>query len=243
MNNRAPFRGWQWIASLLIAAGTAVSAQSPGLDWPQYFGPERNGTADFTIDDRAALIEVWRRPFAYGTAGVTVANGRLFTLGSDGTDDYLFALDAASGKDLWRTGLGTTHADATNGPASTPVAVNDLVIAIGSSCRITAVRASDGGSVWQRSLGDDYKSRFAARGGCGMSPIVSGTSVIVSTGAQEGTRLVALDSTSGKEVWAAKDVPMSLNGAQGIANFDGVRQVLYHHAKPPGVSGVSGVRR
>lgn len=232
----------KWIAVWLLG-GTVALAQPSSQGWPQFLGPHRNGTIDYEIGPRAKLVEGWRRSIPAGAAGITAAAGRLFTLGSDGTEDLLFALDGATGKELWRARLGNTHNDAIeNGPGSTPAVAGDLVIAVSSGCRVTAVRTPDGQIVWQRSLAEAYKSRFAARGGCSMSPAVEGSLVIVPTGASAGARLVALDVASGKETWASSTLPNSLNAAPGLASFGGVRQVLYHHAKPPGLSGVTGVR-
>jgi outer membrane protein assembly factor BamB len=169
--------------------------------------------------------------------------GRLYTLGSDGTDDVLFAFDAATGKELWRASAGPTHANALeNGPGSTPALASGLAIAVSSSCRLAAFRTADGSVAWQHSLADQYKSRFAARGGCAMSPVVSDSVAIVPTGAADGVRLAAFDVRSGKEMWTAAALPSSLNGAPGFTEASGVRQVLYHHAKPPGRSGLTAVR-
>ena len=232
----------RWAAIVLLGC-TVASAQPSPQGWPQFLGPNRNGAVDYDIGARAKLVEGWRQSLPSGGAGITVAGGRLYTLGSDGTQDLLLSLDAASGKELWRAALGNTHNDAIeNGPGSTPAVAGDLVIAVASACRVAAVRASDGQQVWQRSLVEDYKSRFASRGGCSMSPAVEGGLVILPTGASSGARLVALDVASGKEAWASSTLPNSLNGAPGLARLGGVRQVLYHHAKPPGLSGVSGVR-
>jgi outer membrane protein assembly factor BamB len=233
----------KWIAVGLLGS-TVAFAQPASQGWPQFLGPQRNGAVDYDIGARAKLVESWRRPVPSGASGITVAGGRAYTLGSDGTQDLLFALDAATGKELWRVPLGDTHSDALeNGPGSTPALAGDLAIAVASSCRVAAVRTSDGQIVWQRSLAEDYKSRFAARGGCAMSPAVEGNLVILPTGASAGgVRLVALDAKSGKEAWASSTLPSSLNAGPGMATLGGIRQVLYHHAKPPGLSGVSGVR-
>lgn len=232
----------RWAAVALLGCAV-VSAQPSSQGWPQFLGPNRNGAVDYDIGARAKLVEGWRHALPAGGAGITVAGGRLYTLGSDGTQDLLLAFDAATGKELWRAPLGATHNDALeNGPGSTPAVVGSAVIAVGSACRVTAVRTSDGQPVWQRNLAEDYKSRFAARGGCAMSPAVEGSLVILPTGASAGARLVALDAATGKEAWASSTLPNSLNAGPGLATLGGVRQVLYHHAKPPGLSGISGVR-
>ncbi len=231
-----------WIAIGLVTA-SVVFAQPSSQGWPQFLGPQRNGAVDYDIGPRAKLVESWRRQIPSGASGIVVAGGRLYTLGSDGTEDLLLALDEATGKELWRASLGNTHNDAMeNGPGSTPAVAGDVVIAVGSACRVTAVRTADGQVAWQRSLAEDYKSRFAGRGGCSMSPAVEGNLVILPTGAPAGARLVAFEAATGKEAWHSSTLPGSLNSAPGLASFGGVRQVLYHHAKPPGLSGISSVR-
>jgi hypothetical protein len=126
-------------------------------------------------------------------------------------------------------------------PGSTPAIVAKVVIAVSSACVVHSIDAPSGKPVWQRNMAEEYKSRFASRGGCATSPLIVGDRVIVPTGAAAGARLVALDSASGKTLWAADSLLNSLNGSAGYAQLGDARTVLYHHAKPPGTSGLSGV--
>jgi outer membrane protein assembly factor BamB len=65
--------------------------------------------------------------------------------------------------------------------------------------------------------------------------------VLVPTGAVDGDRFVALDVATGQRVWSS-DVPRSINPASvALREANGVMQILYHHAKPPGQSGMSAV--
>lgn len=227
-----------WLALL---GAVAASAQRAG-EWPQYLGPSRDGAAaPFTMPAAPKLVEAWRSPLPSGGAGIAVGGGRAFTLGSDGERDYLFALEAASGKEVWRAALGSTHADAADGPGSTPAIAGDLVMAVGSSCGVHAFTRADGRPIWQKDLAASYKSRFAARGGCSMSPLVAGDLVVLPTGAAaEPDRLVALRAASGEQAWSAK-VERSTNASPGLRDAPGVHQVVYHHVKPPSLSGVAGV--
>jgi outer membrane protein assembly factor BamB len=95
--------------------------------------------------------------------------------------------------------------------------------------------------VWKRDFAEEYKSRFAAQGTCNMSPLVASGRVIVPTGAREGVRIAAFDAASGKPAWTAANVPNSLTGAPGLMDAGGAFRVLYHHAKPPGTSGISAI--
>jgi outer membrane protein assembly factor BamB len=232
----------RWIALALLSAAAVLLGQTSSSSWPQYLGPKRNGAVDLDITG-AKLTEAWRRPLPSGTAGIAAEGGRLYTLGTDGSNDLLFALDAATGKELWRATIAATHVSAMeNGPASTPAVAAGLIVAVGSSCGVAAFKVADGSIAWQHNLADPYNSRFAARGGCGLSPLIADKFVILTTGAAAGARLVAFDLASGKEIWNASTLPSSLNAGPGFAEAAGVRQVLYHHAKPPGVSGISVVR-
>jgi outer membrane protein assembly factor BamB len=106
---------------------------------------------------------------------------------------------------------------------------------------VVAADAASGAIRWRRDLAQDYKSRFAASPGCGMSPLAAGSRVIVPTGAREGARLVSFDAATGATQWAASALLNSLNGAPGFATIDGTPAVLYHSGKPPGIGGVSAV--
>ena len=226
------------VGLLAVAAGTA----QPGGGWPQYLGPSRDGTAaPFTMPAAPRLSVAWRTPILTGSASFIAVGGRAYTLGSDTEQDYVLALDAATGKELWRGALGPPHADAADGPGSTPALAGDAVIAVGSSCRVHALAAADGRPIWQKDLAAAYKTRFAARGGCSMSPLVTGDLVILPTGAAtDADRLVALDVRSGAQRWAAA-VERSTNASPGIWTLQGASQVVYHHLKPPSLSGLTGV--
>jgi outer membrane protein assembly factor BamB len=219
---------------------TSVASQSQ--DWPQYLGPNGNGTIETPISPTAKLAEAWRRPSGAGMSAITVSRGRAYTLFTDETDDVLVAIDAKTGKDVWTLKLGKTHADAQNGgPGSTPAIAGELVIVLGSSCRLVAANAADGKLAWDVDLASAYKSRFASRGGCSISPLVHGTTIVLPTGAPEGDRLVALDAASGKQVWSAKGVERSINTNPAYWQSASGPQILYHYVKAPGTSGIAAV--
>src|SRR5205807_2018195 len=88
---------------------------------------------------------------------------------------------------------------------------------------------SSGKVVWQRDLAHDYKllPTFFGQGG---TPLALGDKLIVSLGTADGKSVVAFDSTSGKELWAAKDawgssyaspVPATQHGRECVLAFQG----------------------
>jgi outer membrane protein assembly factor BamB len=229
------------VATIVCAAVLTLGAQQPPDAWPQFLGPHRNGHSSVSIAPHATLAVAWRAAVSGGNAGLAVAGGRVYTLGVEGESDFLFALDAASGREVWRAQLGPS---AGNGePGSTPAVVANVVIAVSTACVVHAVAAQSGKPVWQRNMVDEYKARFTASGraGCLTSPVIAGDRVVIPTGAPAGPRLVAFDAASGTPAWTADTLPNSLNGSAGYALVDGTRTILYHHAKPTGTSGVSAI--
>ena len=107
--------------SLALLAATPASA----LDWPQFRGAHRDGVSAETGLARAWSPEgprvVWRRPIGEGYSSISAVGDRLYTMDSDGTTEYVLALDAASGKELWRVPAGPKLNDSMgNGPRTTP---------------------------------------------------------------------------------------------------------------------------
>ena len=230
------------IAIASVALTAVVSAQSPSRDWPQYLGANRNGTASFEIPATATFAEAWRKPIGAAMSGISVAGGRALTLSSDGEDDYLVALDAATGRELWQFKIGRTHADAvTNGPGSTPAVGSNLAFVIGSSCRFVAVNTADGRLAWDVDFAATFKTRFAKRNSCFISPMLLGSVVVMPTGSAEADRLVAYEAQTGKQLWSAPGMELSLNTHPAYWEHNGAAQVLYHYVKPPGSSGLAGV--
>src|SRR6266702_4488015 len=104
-----------------VAALTAgVAGQNAASDWPQWRGPNRDGTLAVFAEPRSwpeRLTERWKVDVGTGyptpikmnpatarhgpgpKSTPTYANGRLFTLGISG---IVTAFDAATGKQLWQ---------------------------------------------------------------------------------------------------------------------------------------------
>jgi outer membrane protein assembly factor BamB len=242
------------LGTLLAAAAGAAAAQSPAPEWPQLFGPARNNVAVAPIAAGASLSVAWKKPMPPGGAGLVVRGERVYTLGTDNEEDVLFAFNAGTGEEVWRFPLSPTHADAvSNGPNSTPALAGDLIVTISSLCQLQAIDTQTRQVAWTQALGATYASRFAKRGGCGMSPLIAGGRVVIQTGAAQGAQLVAFDLASGKQVWTTPDLPSpgSLDPGwmeatpprpnDGGGANRGSGYVLYRHSKPAGGSGITAV--
>src|SRR5687768_16868157 len=92
--------------SLLVASITVLAGSRAVADWPQWRGPNRNG-----VSTETGLLAQWPQggpPLAWkatglgtGHSSVSVANGRIFTMGDGPDGSYVRAIDEKTGKPLW----------------------------------------------------------------------------------------------------------------------------------------------
>ena len=226
-------------AALLVAAQAVPATQSRSVGWPQHLGPTRNSVATTAIPASATLAVRWKKPMPSGSAGIVVADGRAYTLGSDGEQDVLVAFDGATGDEVWRHSLGPTHADVLMGPGSTPVISGPHIIALGTGCQMQAIDRQTRAVVWRLDFAERFKSPLVKRGGCNMSPLLAGDRLVFSTGAPDA-RLAAVDPTTGASLWTAAVLP-SYGGSPGILS-DGGGAILHHHVKQEtNTSGITAV--
>ena len=131
-------------ALLAAALVVATCGRGVGGDWPQLLGPDRNGQAapDERLADRWPVTGpgvVWRRSVGSGYAGVAVAAGKLLLFhrlpaaeaGAATDMEMVEAIDAATGKTLWRNGHPTRfrpQVGGGDGPLCVPVIHDGRVV-------------------------------------------------------------------------------------------------------------------
>ncbi|MEM9290995.1 MAG: PQQ-binding-like beta-propeller repeat protein [Acidobacteriota bacterium] len=217
-----------WALALLLAAGWILAIapqQSEAEDWPQWRGQERDGKAPST-----GLLQSWPEagpPLAWQAAGlgsgfssVSVADGKVFTLGDKEGSQHAFALEDGSGKLLWAKEIGPSWDDRYLGPRSTPTYSDGQVFVLSTEGDLYCLDAATGETHWQRNLPKDFGGHLMLAQGrvhwkFAESPLVDGDRVIVTPGANDAA-LVALDRKSGEEIWRTQ-LPQDL----GPAGLDG----------------------
>ncbi len=198
----------------------------PGGEWPQWRGPNRDGHSPTTGLPQRWLAgepkQLWRRPLGEGFSGIAVAGGRLFTQFAQDEDEFLVALDARDGREVWRSAMGKTLIDGNgNGPRATPAIAGGVVYALGSLGRLVAVAADDGRGIWQRDLVER-----PSRGYCS-SPLVEGGLLIVHGRPGDPAAVLAVDKATGETAWVAGEghpgyaspVAVTLGGKRQILSF------------------------
>jgi outer membrane protein assembly factor BamB len=213
-----------------------AAAASRG-DWPQWHGPKRDNVSTETGLSRQwgpnGPALAWQASgLGLGFSSLAITNGRIFTMGDHGAEQFIEALDAQTGKMLWKTKVGPSHEDEYGGPRSTPTVDGALLYAVGTEGDLVCLDVATGKDVWRRSLPKDFGGRMMSDWKFSESPLVDGDRVIVTPGAREAT-LVALDKKTGKEVWRTATPDLGPGGRDGaayssvvISNGAGVKQYV-----------------
>ncbi len=224
------------LAAALIPLFTA---QLSAADWPQWRGPLRTGFVPAGEPVPATLPTepkvVWRVPIGEGFASPVVSGGRVFYLDNQDAQETAHAAEAATGKELWRATIFSSHKDGFGiGPRCTPVADGDRVYFQSAKGELQCLGAADGKVVWRKNYVDDFgaiyigekgKAAGASRHGAAGAPIIDGGNLIAQVGSATGASIVAFDKLTGAVVWKAEN-DQTAYAAPFIATVAGVRQFL-----------------
>ena len=191
MPSFSSLRSFSALAALLaltassVLAGSVEDATSP--DWPQYRGPDRDGTVEATgLADAWPAdgpVERWRREIGSGFSTVSVRGDFAYTMDAVDDEEAVLALDAATGETKWRTIVGEPIAsEFGRGPRSTPTLAGDTLFTVSSQSNLVALDATTGEVRWQKDL-----TAFGPppRFGYSSSPLVHDGVVVVDVGTQD----------------------------------------------------------
>lgn len=188
------------------AAFGPASANDADL-WSQYRGPAALGeeATGLLPDGEFGLAVEWSRDLGAGYSGISISDGRLFTMFTRGDEDVIAAFDVTSGDEIWSRSLGPKydgHDGSTDGPLSTPTILDGMVYAVSARGQVLALDATSGNESWTFQL-DESNSTLPFYGYT-TSPLVTSDLVILATGGT-GRALTALDRGTGQPRWTAGD--------------------------------------
>jgi len=191
----------------LVAASTLLATVASASSWPQFRGPNSDGTwrgtTAFSTDPEFHLVQRWQVPIGSGYSGVAIADGKAFTLFSDGTNDVAAAFDTKTGKELWRYTIEETykgHDGSHDGPISTPAIANGTFFGLSASGRFVAVDADNGHEKWSVDLKKEFTSKPPYYGYATSPTVVDGVVVLEVGG--EKSAVAGFDPLTGKRLWS-----------------------------------------
>jgi outer membrane protein assembly factor BamB len=194
-------------------AGFLSMASAFGGDWAAWRGPYQNGVSLETGLTSSTKDVLWRVPYG-GHSTPVIVNGRLFAINLSGKgvteQEQVFALDAATGKDLWHYKFNCFHTDVPNsrvGWASVAVDPGTGNVYANGVQGLVLCLDRDGKLLWSKSTTELY-GRVTGYGGRTYTPIIDEDRVIVAFNnssygphAVGAHRFLALDKKTGEILW------------------------------------------
>jgi len=180
--------------------GSAVWLQA--ADWPNWRGPDYNGISQetdwFEKWGSSGPKRLWNASVGTGFATVSVADGRVFTMGHKSNRDTVYALEEATGDILWRHSYSEALGDGLydGGPNTTPTVDSEYVYTLSKTGKAFCLEVSTGDEVWNKDLKKLY-SVTTPNWGFASSPLIHGDKVVYNV----GSRGIALNKKTGSLKW------------------------------------------
>jgi outer membrane protein assembly factor BamB len=207
LEDRPMFVSRALVLTALAAALFFSPVTNHASDWPQWRGPNLDGTVEAggVFDaDNVGLEIAWSRDLGPAYSGISIVGERAVTTFSDGESDWVVALKVDDGAEIWRYRIDAVykgHDGSDDGPISMPAVEGDVVYALGARGQLFALSLADGSELWRVSL--EEMGAPAPRYGFTTSPLVVGDVLFVETGAKEGRCYCGFDKKTGEVLWSS----------------------------------------
>jgi outer membrane protein assembly factor BamB len=178
-------------------------------DWPQWRGPQRNGTST-----ESGLLKQWPKggpkllwqvnDIGDGYSTPAVVGTRIYLMSNRGMEnEFVQALSTKDGKPVWTTRVGNVGNPNQNPPyakaRSTPTVDGDFVYALGSDGDLACLEARSGKIRWQKNIRQEFGGQ-PGEWAYAESPLVDGDLVVVTPGGAQAT-MAALNKKTGAVIW------------------------------------------
>ena len=193
------------LRTLAIFIASTVTLRA--ADWPEFLGPNRDGTSPETgLVDRfpdGGLRIIWQKDIGTGYGAPSVRDGVLVLHHRAGGEEIVEALDAVTGEAKWQHKYPSSYQDPfgyNNGPRCSPVLTADHCFTLGAEGALICLDVKTGKPVWSRATQKEFDVPEAFFG-VGSSPVLEDGKLIVQVGGQPDSNIVAFDAVSGKTLW------------------------------------------
>ena len=204
------------VCALLFAIAALALAQVVAADdWPQWRGPDRDGTAaniELPATLPGDLTQLWQVEVGTGHSSPLIVGDHVYIHARQDNHEVTQALELKTGKTLWshKTAISYRRNPAAlshgKGPKSTPVVSGNTLCTLAITARVTCYDRTNGKVRFQK----DFEDRFDRAWpdfGTAMSPAVLNGKLILQVGGMKQGAVLALDPETGKELWAFNEEP------------------------------------
>jgi outer membrane protein assembly factor BamB len=207
-----------------------LPAEATAVGWPRWRGPNNDGISmgpALTQWPEGGPAKVWsNEDVGLGYSSYAITGGLLYTMGARDVNEFVIAVDTATGKEKWATEVGALLKNNWgDGPRGTPAVDGNKVYAITGKGVLSCLDATTGALVWKTDMVKDLGGRVPGWGYT-ESPLVEGNMVICTPGGGQGT-VAAFDKATGTKAWQSEGWSDSAHYSSAIVvTHNGVRQVI-----------------
>lgn len=204
------------ICSAFIVNCAGPDAKTDGSDeWPAWRGEHGDGTWKApplpNTWPEQGLPVVWRQEVGGGYAGVTVADGRVYTMDRQTEPmevERVVCFNSETGKPLWTHSYKTAYGDLDygSGPRAAPTVYEGRVYTLGALGHLHCLDARTGSVIWAKDTQAELNAQIP-EWGFAASPVIWKNLVIAHIAAKPNGCYVAFDRLNGDEIWRASNDP------------------------------------
>jgi outer membrane protein assembly factor BamB len=209
-----------------LFTGLSVLQAQTDTDWPRWRGAAMDAHSQST-----GLLQDWNKKepellwqsegFGEGVASISIAAGKIFTLGNFSDGQAVVAANQSDGKIIWKQPLTESPPrHQREGSRSTPTYDLGKLYVVSSDGQIVCLDAENGKIIWQKSFKEEFKGRMMSGWGYSESPLVDGDLVLCTPGGS-GAGIVALNKETGDVIWRSEIPDFGKQNAHGTELKEG----------------------
>ena len=218
----------------IVVLTTLLVTFALGQEWPQYLGPNGDGTAEGEIPmsvQRLGPKTLWTAEIGKGCSSFAISRGRAITVGNSNDEDTVWCFDTKTGEVIWKKTYPEKLAAKyyTGGPGATPTIDGDRVYILSKSGRLTCHDFTSGEEKWSASYKENFDGNMPTWG-FSASPTIYGDQLLCLPCAKGGA-LVALDKVTGELQWKSGNIARPGYAAPVFFKHQGNDAALVFHGR------------
>lgn len=198
------------LLALSLVVTSLPSAAADSIDWNQWRGPQRDGTArGFTVPPvwPKALSKRWTVEVGEGHSSPLVVKDRVYILTRQSENEVLSCLNLDTGAKIWEYRYASPFNQVLfparslgRGPRATPLVADGTLYAVGINGELYALDAASGRLLWR----NDFKGVFnppIPNFGASASPLLVGDTLVANVGGNNNGWIAGFDRRTGGLKW------------------------------------------
>jgi len=170
-------------------------------DWPQYLGPDRNGTSPqkniLKAWPETGPEILWTAKVGKGNGGPVIKKGKVYLLDRDNeVGDFMRCFSLESGEELWKFGYDSPGEVRFPGSRSVPCVDDKYVYSCGHNGEVYCIDINSHKPVWNKNIWTDFGGTEIPRWAIVQIPLVYNNLLILASQAPDAG-VVAYDKLTG----------------------------------------------